>query len=116
MSKHRIILSVPDELLDRVLKKLENVFGLKLANSNQGEKLFLIDKVKQSGKVHYTKEQASEVIERYQEFVSRKDNGEKIHWFHTKEAERLGLTKYQLVKILKESGLYRFDIHNKNKF
>lgn len=108
----KIILHVKSEEFDLAVSSIKETFSvLDTKYRSSGDREFWVNKSRYGKKARFTEEQADEIIKMYRRFLKEKDSGKKARWSHVAEGAKVGLSKRQVLSILKASGVYRVELH-----
>lgn len=115
--KKNIVIKVDTEKdFDETATTIEQSFNIE-------EKIYLSDgsieyKVfprEYSRRVKYTEEQARIIIRKYKIFLNDYNNGIPSTWYHLREGRKIGLSKKQVLTILKNAGILQSELHNTHR-
>ncbi|NQP32725.1 hypothetical protein HO924_11110 [Streptococcus suis] len=117
MSKKEIIISINlDKDFDEIATTIEQSFDVKgKSYLSDGSIKYVVKPRNYHRRVLYSEEQAKAIILAYKQYLEDHEAGIKYAWYHAREGRKLGLSKKQVITILKNIGILRTELHNTHR-
>ena len=106
-----ITLVIPDNLFNQSMLILEKYFDYETLDPST----FEVKSVRSIRKVGYTTEQEKAIVKDYKLFLQLSAVGKKITWYHVRKGKEYGISKTQVLSILKKHGILNPELHRKNR-
>ena len=106
-----ITLVIPDNLFNPSMLILKKYFDYEALDPST----FEVENVRSIRKVGYTTEQEKAIVKEYKLFLQLSAAGKKVTWYHVRKGKEYGLSKTQVLSILKKHGILDPELHRKNR-
>lgn len=106
-----ITLVISDNLFNPSMLILKKYFDYEALDPST----FEVENVRSIRKVGYTTEQEKAIVKEYKLFLQLSAAGKKVTWYHVRKGKEYGLSKTQVLSILKKHGILDPELHRKNR-
>ena len=106
-----ITLVIPDNLFNPSMLIFKKYFDYEALDPST----FEVENVRSIRKVGYTTEQEKAIVKEYKLFLQLSAAGKKVTWYHVRKGKEYGLSKTQVLSILKKHGILDPELHRKNR-